>query len=146
MKILVINGPNLNRLGDRNKIQYGRLTLKEIESLLTAEFPTVEFTFYQSNSEGEIIDQIQNAPRVYDGIIINPGGYAHTSVAIRDALEDCNIPKIEVHLSHIVTREEYRQNLITASSCDGYIAGFKENSYLSAAYLLFKYLNGGKKI
>ncbi len=146
MKILVINGPNLNRLGDRNKIQYGRLTLKEIESLLTTEFPEMAFTFYQSNSEGEIIDQIQNAPRVYDGIIINPGGYAHTSVAIRDALEDCSIPKIEVHLSHIVTREDYRQNLITASACDGYISGFKENSYLSAAYLLIKYLNGGKKI
>ena len=144
MKVLIINGPNLNRLGERNKIQYGKTTLKEIEKLLTEEFPDIAFTFFQSNSEGDIIDQVQNAPRIYDGIIINPGGYAHTSVAIRDALEDCKICKIEVHLSQLVNREEFRQNLITASACDGYISGFKENSYLAAAYLLIRYLNGGK--
>lgn len=146
MKILVINGPNLNRLGERDKTKYGLLTLREIEKSLTEEYSEISFTFHQSNSEGEIIDQIQNAPRVYDGIIINPGGYAHTSVAIRDALEDCNIPKIEVHLSHLANREEFRQNLLTASACNGYISGFKENGYLASAYLLIKILNGGKTI
>jgi 3-dehydroquinate dehydratase II len=145
MKILVINGPNLNFLGKRNKRYYGKMTLDGIEKLVKIEYPSIEFTFAHSNSEGEIIDRIQDAPSKYDGIIINPGGYAHTSVAIRDALEDCSLPKIEVHISHLVNREDFRQNLITASVCDGYISGFKENSYLSAAYLLTKILNNKLK-
>lgn len=77
----------------------------------------------------------------FDGIIINPGGYAHTSVAIKDALADCSLPKIEVHLSHLANREDFRQVLLTASSCDGYVSGFKENSYLSGVYLLEKIFN-----
>jgi len=140
MKIIVINGPNLNKLGVRDKSQYGELTLKKIYSLLEIEFPKVKFTFFQSNIEGEIVQLIQEAEPKFDGLIINPGGYAHTSVAIKDALEDCKLPKIEVHLSHLGKRENFRQILLTASSCDGYISGFKENSYLSAVFLIERIL------
>ena len=138
MKIISINGPNLNMLGQRDKGHYGKLSLIKIEKNLQKEFPKIAFTFFQSNIEGEIINQIQQANKQFNGLIINPGGYAHTSVAIRDALEICSIPKVEVHLSHLIKREEYRQNLITASACDGYISGFKEKSYLAGVYLLIK--------
>lgn len=145
INILVINGPNLNFLGARDKNHYGNLSLKKIESLLKREFKQFKFTFFQSNIEGEIINKIQSAQNSFDGIIINPGGYAHTSVAIRDALADSKIPKIEVHLSHLANRENFRQTLITASACEGYISGFKENSYLAASYLLLKILSKRKK-
>jgi len=138
MKILIINGPNLNLLGKRDSEHYGDLTLEIINEIIVDNFPDDEFKFFQFNSEGEIIDVIQNADNEFDGIIINPGGYAHTSVAIKDALNECKLPKIEVHLSHLANREEYRQNLITASSCDGYLSGFKEKGYLAAIYLLKK--------
>lgn len=136
MKILVLNGPNLNKLGERDQSQYGILTLGKIEALMKTEFPDTDFSFLQSNFEGELIEIIQKASSNFDGIIINPGGYAHTSVALKDALADCKLPKIEVHLSHLVNRENFRQNLLTASSCDGYISGFKENSYIAAGYLI----------
>lgn len=138
MKILVINGPNLNLLGKRDKSHYGVLTLESIEAVLKNEYPEVVFGFFQSNLEGELIDKIQAAGALFDGLIINPGGYGHTSVAIKDALEECKIPKIEVHLSHLANREEFRQTLITAKSCNGYISGFKENSYCAAVYLIQK--------
>ena len=138
MKILVLNGPNLNLLGNRDKAQYGSLALGDIESLLKREYPGDYIEFYQSNLEGEIIDKIQNAKSYFDGIIINPGGYAHTSVAIRDALAECKLPKVEVHLSNLSTREDYRQVYITASACNGYLSGFKENGYLAAGYLVKK--------
>lgn len=141
MKILVLNGPNLNMLGSRDKEEYGSLTLKDIEEKISAEFQSHNFDFFQSNLEGELVTKIQTAVDSFDGIIINPGGYAHTSVAIKDALTDCNLPKIEVHLSHLANREDFRQVLLTASSCDGYVSGFKENSYLSAVYLLEKILS-----
>ena len=136
MKILVLNGPNLNKLGERDQNQYGILTLAKIETLMKNEFPNTDFSFLQSNIEGELIDIIQKASSNFDGIIINPGGYAHTSVAIKDALADCKLPKIEVHLSHLANRENFRQILLTASSCDGYISGFKESSYIAACYLI----------
>ena len=136
MKILVLNGPNLNMLGSRDIEKYGSLTLKDIGDKIESEFPTHSFEFFQSNLEGELVSKIQTAGASFDGIIINPGGYAHSSVAIKDALADCNLPKIEVHLSHLANREDFRQVLITASSCDGYVSGFKENSYLSGVYLL----------
>lgn len=142
MRILVINGPNLNLLGKRDKGHYGVLSLESIEAMLKNDFPEVEFVFYQSNVEGELINTIQAAAFEFNGLIINPGGYAHTSVAIKDALEECKIPKIEVHLSHLANREEFRQTLITAKSCNGYISGFKENSY-SAAVFILKKLAGG---
>jgi len=141
VKILVLNGPNLNLLNQREPKQYGSLDLKEIEKLLINEFPSHSFHFYQSNVEGQLINQLQNAHDGFDGIIINPGGYSHTSVAIKDALEMCKLPKIEVHLSNLSSREDFRKNLLTASSCDGYISGFKENSYTAAVYILEKILN-----
>lgn len=144
MKILVINGPNLNNLGKRDKSHYGDLSLEGIEKLLNDEFPQNTFSFYQSNVEGEIINKLQEAEEKFDGIIINPGGFAHTSVAIRDALAEVKLPKVEVHLSHLVNRENFRQNLITASGCDGYISGFKENGYSAAVFLLQKLENSKK--
>lgn len=136
MKILVVNGPNLNLINKRSSEEYGTVTLDEIELHIRKNFPSHNFEFFQSNLEGELINKIQSADKNFDGLIINPGGYSHTSVAIKDALEICPIPKIEVHLSNLALREDYRQNLITASSCNGYIAGFKENSYLAAVYLI----------
>jgi 3-dehydroquinate dehydratase-2 len=138
MKIIVINGPNLNMLGKRDADHYGSLSLDSIKGILEKEFADISFEFFQSNMEGEIIDKIQAADKKYDGILINPGGYAHTSVAIRDALAECKVPKIEVHLSHLANREEFRQKLITASGCSGYISGFKEKSYSAGVYLLKK--------
>ena len=145
MKIIIINGPNLNLLGKRDKKLYGALTLNKINFFIEKEFPKDNFTFFQSNIEGEIVTQIQNAFKKYDGIIINPGGYAHTSIAIRDALADSTLPKIEVHLSNLSSRENFRQILLTASVCEGYISGFKENSYTAAVYLLHKIINKKKR-
>ena len=141
MKILIINGPNLNLLGARDASQYGKLSLKDIEEKIEAEFNEDEFEFFQSNIEGEIISKIQSAPDQFEGIILNPGGYTHTSVAIRDALEICSIPKIEVHLSNIADREEFRKNLITSSACNGHISGFKHYSYFAGIYLIKKIVN-----
>jgi len=140
MKILIINGPNLNLLGKRDTTQYGHLTLNDIEKKLISEFLDIKFFFFQSNHEGEIIDRIQKSENDFDAIIINPGGFAHSSVAIRDALAEVNILKIEVHLSNLSKRENFRQNLITASACDGYISGFKEESYTAAVHLIKKFL------
>jgi 3-dehydroquinate dehydratase-2 len=125
-------------LGSRDGNHYGALTLKKIEELIELEFPEIDFEFFQSNLEGELIGKVQNAKKTFDGLIINPGGYAHSSVALRDALAECSIPKVEVHLSHLVNREQFRQNLVTASGCDGYMSGFKENGYLAAVYLIKK--------
>jgi len=123
-------------LGSRDKEKYGSLTLNDIEKKIISEYQSHSFEFFQSNLEGELVSKIQTAGDYFDGMIINPGGYAHTSVAIKDALTDCSLPKIEVHLSHLANREDFRQVLLTASSCDGYVSGFKENSYLSGVYLL----------
>ncbi len=136
MKILVINGPNLNLLGKRDKSFYGELSLNKIESIIKKQFKDFEFEFYQSNVEGEIINKIQSAENFFNGVVINPGGYAHTSIAIRDALAELRIPKVEVHLSHLVNRENFRQTLITASGCDGYISGFKVDSYSAGVFLI----------
>lgn len=136
MKILVINGPNLDMIGQRDEVHYGSITLSDIEMLLTNSFPEIEIHFFQSNLEGEIVSKIYEANNNYSGILINPGGYAHTSVAIHDALEICNIPKIEIHLSNISAREEFRQVSITARKCNGYIAGLREIGYLAGIYSL----------
>lgn len=144
MKILVINGPNLNLLGKRDPEKYGNLTLDIIEKKITESYSDIDFIFFQSNVEGEIVNQIQSASNLCDGIIINPGGYSHTSVAIRDALEVCSIPKIEVHLSNVASREEFRHVMITAPKCDGYLSGFKEKGYLAAVYLIKQILSESK--
>lgn len=138
MKVLILNGPNLNLLDKRPEKHYGSLSLDEMEDAVRKEFPDHQFYFFQSNHEGELIDKIQSAYTSFDGLIINPGGYSHTSVAIKDALEICSIPKIEVHLANLASRETFRHIMLTASSCDGYISGFREKSYLAAIYLLEK--------
>jgi 3-dehydroquinate dehydratase-2 len=138
MKILVLNGPNLNLLGKREREHYGNFTLTDIELELNKEFDDYKFEFFQSNHEGELIDKIQSAQGYFDGIIINPGGFSHSSVAVRDALAVCKIPKVEVHISNLSGREDFRKTLVTASACDGYVSGFKINSYLAAAYLISK--------
>ena len=138
MKILVINGPNLNLLKKRNSDHYGIYDLDGIQKDLEDHFPEIEFTFFQSNSESVLINIIQSAPNLYNALIINPGGFSHTGIGLRDALEVCKIPKIEVHLSNIASRENFRKNSLTASVCDGYIAGLKHYSYIAATYILSK--------
>ena len=138
MKILILNGPNLNLLDKRADEQYGSLSLTEIERAVGKEFPDHQFEFFQSNHEGELVDKIQSATESFNGLILDPGGYSHTSVAIKDALEICSVPKVEVHLSNLASRETFRHNMLTASSCDGYISGFREKSYLAAIYLIEK--------
>jgi len=144
IKIICINGPNLNLLGKRDKSHYGKFSLSYIQTLMKKEFPRISFEFFQSNIEGEIVTVIQEANSKFDGLIINPGAYGHTSVAIKDALEFCSIPKVEVHLSHLVNREDFRQKLLTASGCDGYISGFKESGYLAGVYLILRLINNRK--
>lgn len=128
-KITVINGPNLNLLHLRDSSLYGNEGLDKIADHLKANFPNQEFDFFQSNIEGEIIEKIQGCIKEQSAIIINPGGYAHTSVAIKDALELVQHPKIEVHLSNIHNREEFRKHSITATACHGIIAGLKKDGY-----------------
>lgn len=131
MKFLVINGPNLNLLGSREPEKYGNKTLSDIENDLFeyAKKLNCEIETYQSNIEGEIINKIQQADKNFNGIIINPGGYSHTSVAIRDAISSISTPCVEVHITNIHAREEFRQKSIIAPVCVGQIAGFGENSY-----------------
>ena len=138
MNILILNGPNLNKLGNREEDHYGNFSLWDIENRLKAEFPKISFTFFQSNLEGELVAKIQETNQLYDGLVINPGGYAHTSVAVHDALASCKIPKVEVHISNLAIREEFRQTTLTARQCNGYISGLKEISYLAGVYSLIK--------
>lgn len=138
MYIKVINGPNLNMLGMREPEIYGAKKLSDIEAQLKNQFPEHRFLFFQSNIEGELINSIQQSlDEKVVGIIINPGGYSHTSVAIADAIRAIGIPCIEVHISHIYSREQYRQELITAGACKGLIAGLGTSGYaLAAEYLI----------
>ena len=140
MKILILNGPNLNLIEKRSGTHYGSFSLEKIEKFVRNEFPNNSFEFFQSNYEGELIEKIQTASEKFNALVINPGGYSHTSVSIKDALDLCSIPKIEVHLSNLATRESFRNVMLTASSCDGYISGFREKSYIAAVYLLEKIL------
>lgn len=131
MKILVLNGPNLNLLGTRDPEVYGSTTLADVNQMLENEFPNYEFDFFQSNVEGELIDRIHSS--MQDGteaIIANFGGYTHTSVALRDALEPVSFPKVEVHISNIHAREEFREKSITGKVMNGIITGFGVNSYV----------------
>ncbi|MBQ9245738.1 type II 3-dehydroquinate dehydratase [bacterium] len=131
MKILILNGPNLNLLGTREPDKYGIQTLQDIENYIRtiALKENVEVDFYQSNIEGEIVNKIQSAKNNYDGIVMNPAAYTHTSVAIRDAILAVQIPTVEIHLSNIHTREDFRKISLTAPACIGQITGFGANSY-----------------
>jgi 3-dehydroquinate dehydratase II len=131
-KILVIHGPNLNLLGQREVEVYGHITLDELNHRLE-KFAEEEGFFveaYQSNSEGDLVTKIQEARGRFDGLVINPAAYTHTSVAIRDALAAVSLPVVEVHLSNIYRREEFRHKSLTASLAKGIISGFGVSSYL----------------
>lgn len=133
MNILVIHGPNLNMLGRRDPKVYGTMTQDELYDALTEEYQTVEFTFYQSNYEGELIDVIHHTmDENYDALIINPAALTHTSVALRDALEMLTIPKVEVHLSDITKREAFRAVDLIKDVCDACFMGKKLESYFEA--------------
>ena len=142
MKILIIHGPNLNLLGQREPEIYGSQSLQDINAEINKEAGKYNFKpeFLQSNHEGEIIDWLQNAAAEdFSGIIINPAGFTHTSVAIRDAIAAIELPVIEVHLSNINDREDFRQKSLTAAVCRGTISGFGATSYL-IALAAFKHL------
>lgn len=131
MKILVVNGPNLNLLGKRDQSKYGQKTLKEMNQLITDTFPTVELEFFQSNHEGAILDCL-NKYQAYDGIVINPGALTHYSYALRDCIEVINKPVVEVHMSNVYNREGFRKESVISAVCTGKISGFKEESYILA--------------
>ena len=141
--IILINGPNLNLLGNRENTIYGNLTLEEIEAISKkkSEELNLQLSFYQSNSESEIIGLIQSVEKKHDGLIINPAGFTHTSVAILDALRSISKPKIEIHLSNIYVREDFRKTSITAAGVDGSIYGFGYLSYILAIEALYRLLN-----
>lgn len=129
MKILLINGPNLNLLGKREKNIYGDLPFEAYFDGLKKQYPTVHLFYFQSNIEGELIDKIHEVGFDYDGIIINAGAYTHTSIAIRDAIAGVKTPVVEVHISNILTRENFRHESIIGPACVGSIMGFGLDSY-----------------
>jgi len=131
MNILVINGPNLNQLGKRDENHYGSFTLDDLMNQMIKNFPEVNFDFFQSNYEGAIIDELEKY-ETYDGIIINPGAFTHYSYAIRDCIE--SIPKIiiEVHISNVYNREDFRKKSVVSPVCTGKISGLGKYSYILA--------------
>ena len=134
MKILILNGPNLNRLGTRKPEIYGTQTMAQILLAIQRQWPEVFFTYVQSNHEGDLIDAIQDFDG--DGIILNAGGYTHTSVALRDALEDCEVPVVEVHISDIRQREPFRQQSLLTEVCAHSIIGHGTKGYEEAVQYL----------
>lgn len=141
-KIFIINGPNLNLLGEREPNIYGNKTLKNLEDdlvqFISINEPGVSLVFMQSNSEGEIVDQIQKAGKEAEGLIINAGGLSHSSVSILDGLLSIKIPKIEVHISNLFSREEFRQHSYLSRGVDGFICGFGINGYTLAMQGILK--------
>lgn len=129
MKLLIINGPNLNLLGTRETSVYGNQTFEEYFKTLQAKFPKVELVYFQSNVEGELINKLHETGFTLDGIILNAGGYTHTSVALRDAIAAIKTPVIEVHISNVFAREDFRHSSLIAPKCKGSISGFGMDSY-----------------
>lgn len=129
MKLLIINGPNLNLLGTRETTVYGDQTFEEYYKTLQNKFKNVELAYYQSNVEGELINKLHEFGFTHDGIIFNAGGYTHTSVALRDAIAAIKTPVIEVHISNVYAREDFRHTSLIAPKCKGSITGFGMDSY-----------------
>ena len=143
MKILLINGANLNMLGEREPEKYGRTTLKDIENsvILRAKELNAEVEAWQSNHEGDIVDKIQAMKKEgFDGLLINAGGYTHTSVVIRDAIASTGLPAVEIHMTNIHAREEFRHTSLISGVCIAQVVGFKELSYILALEGLVNYL------
>lgn len=132
MKIAIINGPNLNLLGTREPSVYGNQTFNDYYLQLQAEFPNVQFSYFQSNVEGELINELQRVGFSVNGIILNPGGFTHTSVAIGDAIAAITSPVIEVHISNVHAREEFRRISHVSAKCKGTISGLGLNGYALA--------------
>ena len=147
LKIGILHGPNLNLLGKRDKAIYGNLNLEEINQKISkiAKKENISLMFSQSNSEGEMIDTIQKWSSQIDGLVINPAAYTHYSYAIADALRDCPVPVIEVHLSNIFSRDKFRQTSVTAQVCTGQIAGLGYHSYILAIYGLLTLIKEKEK-
>ena len=144
-RIIIINGPNLNLLGEREKSHYGNLTLNELKKkcIQKSKQLSIEIEFSQSNIEGEIVTIIQDSRNKYDGIIINAAGFSHSSVAIRDALEIIKKPKIELHISNIYKREEFRQKSLISGVVNGIICGLGINGYILAINAMHELLENG---
>jgi 3-dehydroquinate dehydratase-2 len=138
MKISIINGPNLNLIGSREPGIYGSETFEHFFQKLRKEYETVDFDYFQSNVEGELINEIQESAKRMDGIILNAGGYTHTSVAIGDAIAAIKIPVVEVHISNVEAREDFRKISHISSKCAGTISGFGLKSYLLAVESFIK--------
>ena len=136
MKILIINGPNLNLLGRREPGIYGSSSFDEYLPKLQAKYPEVEISYFQSNIEGELIDKMQEVGFTYDGIVLNAGAYTHTSVALHDCIRSLQCPVIEVHISNVHQREEFRHHSFISSACKGVICGFGLDSYRLAVEAL----------
>lgn len=130
MKILIINGPNLNLLGTREPQHYGTGTMDSVLDALKSQYPRVEFDYYQSNVEGFLIDRLHKTlEESCDGVVLNAGGYTHTSVALRDAIAAIKVPVVEVHISNVHSREEFRHRSLISAVCKGVICGFGLDSY-----------------
>lgn len=142
MKLLVLNGPNLNLLGTRETDIYGTASLADLEAGLKAAFPDVDFVFFQHNGEGALIDRLHAAEtEAMTGIVFNPAGYTHTSVALHDAIAALSVPVVEVHLSNVHQREAFRHTSRTAAACAGQILGFGPAGYHLAVQYFLNFLN-----
>ena len=141
-KIIILNGPNLNLLGEREKEKYGTITLKDIENSCKefAKKNNIDLTTFQSNIEGELVNKIQEARKEYKGLIINAGGYTHTSVAIHDALKVLEMPIIELHITNIYNREEFRHKSVISKVATSVLCGFGTDGYIMALQAVKKYL------
>lgn len=136
MKIAIINGPNLNLLGTREPTVYGAQTFEQYFKVLKSQFPSVQFNYYQSNVEGELINELQRVGFDHDGIIMNPGGYTHTSVAIGDAIASITTPVVEVHISNVHAREDFRKISHVSAKSKGTICGLGLKGYALAVQYL----------
>jgi len=145
MHIEIINGPNLNLLGKREPEKYGHSSFEEYLSVLKSRYPDIIFNYYQSNTEGDIINEIQKSGFLSDGIILNAGGYTHTSVAITDAIAAVKAPVIEVHITNISAREEFRHTSLIGRNCAGSISGFGLDSYRLAVEGLIEIIKSKNK-